>query len=81
VSKNTLCEVREAEQKVIGDSLTITIPRITDAPSIMNTRNAMAQQNLKATPCVHQQVVRNNTPGIMNAPIGPETYSLIPSRA
>ncbi len=41
----------------------------------------MAQQNLKATPCVHQQVVRNNTPGIMNAPIGPETYSLIPSRA
>ncbi len=39
VSKNTLRAAREDEQRVIDASPIITIPRITDAPSIINARN------------------------------------------
>jgi hypothetical protein len=66
---------------MIDNSPIITIPRITDAPSIINARNLTAKQNLKATPCVHLQVMCNNTSGVMNAPIAPATYSLILSGA
>jgi hypothetical protein len=53
VSENTLREAREAEKRVIDDSPIITIPRIMDAPGIIEARNPTAKQNLKATPCMH----------------------------
>ena len=39
-------KAREAEQRVIDDSPIITIPRITDAPPVMLTRNPTAKQTL-----------------------------------
>jgi hypothetical protein len=40
----------EAEQRVIDDSPIITIPRITDAPPVMLTRNPTAKQTLQTMP-------------------------------
>jgi hypothetical protein len=55
--------VRAEQQRVIGSSPIITIPCITDAPGIMTSCNPTAKCNIKATPLVHRQVTRNNTPG------------------
>ncbi len=54
------------QQRVI-DSMPIitvpTVPRITNAPPIFQSRNPTAKRTLKDTPRVHSQVTRNNTPG------------------
>ena len=44
------------EQRVIDDSPNMTVPRITDAPTIMNSRNPTAKRMLKITPRVHDRV-------------------------
>jgi hypothetical protein len=61
-------KAREAEQRVIDDSPIITIPRITDAPPIMLTRNPAAKRTLQTTPRLHRRVTCNNTPGILPVP-------------
>ncbi len=71
--------IRETEQRVIDDSPIITIPQITDAPGIMEARNLTAKRKLKEMPRVHCWVTRNNTPGIIAAPIAPAPYVPIPS--
>ncbi len=55
--------IRQAEQRVIDDSPIITIPRITDAPPIMHSRNPTAKRDLHKTPRLHRRTTRNNTPG------------------
>jgi hypothetical protein len=56
---------REAKQRVIDDSPIITIPRLTDAPPVMITRNPTAKRILRNTPRLHRRITRNNTPGIL----------------
>jgi hypothetical protein len=73
--------VRESEQRVINDAPIITVPRITDAPSIIEARNPTAKKNSKETPRVHCWVTQNNTPGIVAPPIAPAPYIPIPSGA
>jgi hypothetical protein len=73
--------IREAEQRVIDDSPIITIPRITDAPGIIEARNPTAKRKSKETPRVHCQVTRNNMPGIVASPVSPSPYVPIPSGA
>ena len=72
---------REQEQRVIDDAPIISIPRITDAPGIMNSRNPTAKRTLKTTPRVHCRTTRNNTPGIVAPPISPPPYVPIPDGA
>ncbi len=60
-------EQRKAEQRVIDETPIITIPHITDAPHIMQSQNPTTKCTLKTTPCLHQRVTRNNTPGILPA--------------
>jgi len=48
---------------VIDDTPITTIPRITDAPPIMHSRNPTEKRHLKNTPRIHQCQTRNNTPG------------------
>ena len=55
--------VREEEQRVINDTPILTIPRITNAPPIMQARNPTAKRALKNMPCIHWQKTRANTPG------------------
>jgi hypothetical protein len=73
--------IREAKQGVIDDEPIVTIPRITDAPSIMEARNPTAKRALKATPRVHQRITRNNKPGITSPTVAPPPYVPIPNRA
>jgi hypothetical protein len=56
------------EQRVINDAPILTIPRITDVPNIMQSRNPTAKRALKKTARLHRQVTRNNTPGIVPVP-------------
>ncbi len=63
--------VREEEQRVINNTTILTIPRITDAPNIMQSRNPTAKRALKKTARLHRQVTRNNTPGIVLTLIEP----------
>jgi hypothetical protein len=72
---------QEGEQRVINATPILTIPRITDALGIIESRNSTAKHALKATPQTHQHVTRNITPGIMSAPVSPATYTSIPSGA
>jgi hypothetical protein len=53
------------EQRVIDETPIITIPRITDLPPIVTSNNPTAKRKLKGTKCLHRQVTRNSTPGIM----------------
>ena len=71
--------VREQEQRVIDDSPILTIPRITDAPGIMESRNPTAKRMLKVTPRTHRRVTRNNTPGILATQVVPAPYVPIPN--
>jgi hypothetical protein len=59
----------EAEQRVIDDTPIIHILRHTNAPGILESHNPTAKRALKQTPCLNPRVTRNNTPGIMPAPI------------
>jgi hypothetical protein len=63
--------VRKVEQRVIDDSPIITIPKITDAPGIIEAQNPTAKRKLNETPCVHRRVRRNNTPGFVASPVAP----------
>ena len=55
--------VREEQQRVINDTPIRTIPRITNAPPIMQARNPMAKRALKSTKRIHQRQMQANTPG------------------
>jgi hypothetical protein len=55
--------VREEEQRVIDETPILTVPRITDAPSIMQAWNPTAKRVLKTTRRIHQQLTQNKTPG------------------
>ncbi len=55
--------MREQEQRVIDDTPILTIPCITNAPAIMQSRNPTAKRALKTTPRIHRRETRNNTPG------------------
>ena len=72
---------REREQQLVDDSPIISLPRITDAPGIMNSRNPTAKRTLKTTPRVHRRQTRHNTPGIVAPPVSPPPYVPIPSGA
>ncbi len=65
------CQAREREtkQRVIAETPILTIPRITDAPPIMLTRNPTAKRVLKTTKRLHRRTTRNNTPGIVPLPV------------
>jgi hypothetical protein len=73
--------IQTEAQRVIDDSPIMTVPRITDAPAIMNSRNPTAKCMLKITPRVHGRVTRNNTPGIVATPVAPAPYVPSPSVA
>ena len=73
--------VREAQQRVIDDSPILTVPRITDAPGIMESRNPTAKRALRDTPRLHRRVTRNNTPGIVADPVAPQSYLPAPNNA
>ncbi len=60
--------VREEEQRVINNTPILTIPRITDVPNIMQSRNPTAKRALKKTVRPHRRVTRNSTPGIVPVP-------------
>jgi hypothetical protein len=74
-------QTRESEQRVIDESPIITIPHITNAPGIMELCNPMNKHVLKITLRSHRQLTRNNTPGVIAAPIALEMYTPIPSSA
>jgi len=72
-------EAREEEQRVIDESPILTLPRITDAPPIILTRNPTAQRNLRTTPRLHRCVTRNNLPGVSTQATIIEPIPVIPS--
>jgi hypothetical protein len=57
--------MREQEQWVIDNTPILTIPRITNAPAIIQSRNPTAKWALKTTPRIHRHDTRNNTPGAL----------------
>ncbi len=57
---------------MIDDYSIRTIPRITDAPPIMQTHNPTKKWVLQNTPRLHWRVTCNNTPGILPAPCNVE---------
>jgi hypothetical protein len=63
---------------VIDDYPIRTIPRITDAPPIMQSCNPTAKRALQNTPQLHWRVTRNNTPGILPAPCTVEPARAVP---
>ena len=46
--------MRAEQQRMIDNSLIITIPCITDVPGIMTSRNPAAKCNIKAMPLIHR---------------------------
>ncbi len=72
--------VREEQQRVTDETPILTIPRITNAPPIMQACNPTSKQALKNTPQIHRQVTRNNTPSgvpmINNSNTIPESNGL-----
>jgi hypothetical protein len=63
VRKDDQRVAREIQQKVLDNTPILTIPRITDAPAIMQSRNPTAKRRLKENPRIHRRVTRHNTPG------------------
>jgi hypothetical protein len=61
-------DAHKAQQRIINNMPIITIPRITEAPGIMKSRNPAAKRTFKTTPRLQQHVTRNNTPGIVPIP-------------
>ena len=55
------CIEQEQQQRVIDNTPITTIPRITNAPPIMHSRNPTAKCHLKKTPRTHWRQTRNNT--------------------
>jgi hypothetical protein len=69
-------DIRMQQQRVIDNTLIITVllvPRITNAPPILQARNPTAKRTLKDTPRLHQRVTQNNTPGGVPKIIRPPT--------
>ncbi len=63
-------EERVNNNTVVPPSTTeahMPIPRISNAPAIMQTRDLTAKQNLITTACTHCQQTCNNTPGAIPA--------------
>jgi hypothetical protein len=57
-------DIQMQQQRVIDNTPIITaplMPRITNAPPVLQARNPTAKRTLKDTPRVHQQVTLNNT--------------------
>ncbi len=73
--------VREEQQRVIDDSLILTVSRITNAPGIMESHNPTAKRALNDTPRLHQRVTRHNTPGIVANLVAPQPYLPAPNNA
>ncbi len=69
---------REEEQRVIDDYPIRTIPRIRDAPPIMQSCNFTAKRALQNTPQLHRRITHNNTPGILPAPCTVEPSCAVP---
>jgi hypothetical protein len=59
--------VRIQQQRVIDKTPILTIPRITNAPPIMQSQNPTTKRALKDTPRLHRQVMPNNTLGAVPA--------------
>jgi hypothetical protein len=73
-------QAQEEEQRVINNTPIITIPCITDIPTIMQTCNPTTKHVLKSTKCLHHCVTRNKTQGIMAVPsISQEWDTTVPS--
>ena len=73
--------VREEQQRVIDASPILPVPRITDAPGIMESRTPTAKRALKDTPRLHRRVTRNNIPGVVAYPVIPQSYLPAPNNA
>ena len=72
---------REEIQRVIDEAPILTIPRITDAPSIIDARNPTTKRALKSTPRLHRRTTRNNKPGIVPVDdVLPPPNSVVPPR-
>ena len=54
---------KEQQQRVIDNTPIITVPRITNAEPIMQSRNPTSKRVLKHTPRSHLRVTRHNKPG------------------
>ena len=66
------------QQKVIDNTPIIIVPlmpRITNAPPILQAWNPTAKRTLKDTPHLHQRVTRINTPGAVPKIIRPPTHA------
>ncbi len=59
--------VRMQQQRVIDKTPILTIPRIMNAPPILQSRNPTTKLALKDTPHLHWRVTQNNTPGAVPA--------------
>ncbi len=59
--------VRMQQLRVIDKTPILTIPLITNAPPIMQSRNPTTKRVLKDTPNLHRRVTWNNTPGAVPA--------------
>ena len=69
-------DIRMQQQRVIDNTPIITVllvPRITNAPPILQAWNPTAKRTLKDTLRLHQWVTRNNTPGAVRKIIRPPT--------
>ena len=62
-TKTAQQRVNVGHQRVIDDRPIITIPRITDAPEIMESRNPTAKCQIKTTLLIHKQHMQRNIPG------------------
>jgi hypothetical protein len=69
VAAERLAQEREAEQRLNDEAHILTVPRITNAPPIMLTRNPMAKRVLKTTKRLDQRITCNNIPGIVLQPV------------
>jgi hypothetical protein len=58
----------EGQQRVINDTLIITIPCITEAPGIIQSQNPTTKCTLQTMPCLHRHVTWNNILGILPGP-------------
>jgi hypothetical protein len=69
-------DIQMQQQRVIDNTPIITVllvPRITNAPPILQVRNPTAKRTLKDTPRMHQWVTQNNTLGSIPKIIRPPT--------
>ncbi len=68
VAETTHLQLQAEEERVISDTPIITIPCITDLPTVLQTQNPTAKRALKEMKLLHCHVTRNNTLGIMPVP-------------